>query len=177
VALRDYTEIINLYDSKIKIRVAALAVQFDEFIKSIGLDPGTVSLPMDLLFEVVLNYYADIHRIKEFHEIERANTEKISAYIAYWILRIKPIQVTLYEKKDEDVYKLINEYFSANTLMAFLFDKQLQMFNPAELLAKWNRFYRQLIYTFHYRPLDPQFFELAVVALLTESPYRVEKKP
>jgi hypothetical protein len=176
VALRDYTEIIERYGSKIEIRIAALAEQFEDFVKSIGIDPATVSLPMDLLYEVVLNYFADIHRIKEFHEIERANTEKISAYTAYWILRIKPIQVVVFKPEKEDAYKLINEYFAANVLLAYLFDTKLQMFNSADLLSKWNKFFRQLIYTFHYRPLDPQLYELAIVALLTEAPHRLDKK-
>lgn len=76
----------------------------------------------------------------------------------------------------EDAYKLINEYFAANVLIAYLFDTKLQMFNSAELLSKWNKFFSQLIYTFHYRPLDPQLYELAIVALLTEAPHRLNKK-
>ena len=176
MVLRDYKEIIEHYGDKIEIRSAAVAVQFDAFVKSIGIKPETVSLPMDLLFEVLLNYFADIHRIKEFHEIEKINNVKISAYLAYWIIRVKPIQVVSFKSEEEETYKLINEYFAANVLIAFLFDRTLQIFNPEELLAKWNKFYRQLIYTFHYRPLDAQSLELAIVALLTEAPYRVEKK-
>jgi len=176
VALRDYTEIIERYGDKIEIRIAALAEQFDDFIKSIDIDPATVSMPVDLLYEAVLNYFADIHRIKEFHEIEKANTEKISAYTAYWILRIKPIQIVTFRQQEEDIYKLINEYFAANVLITYLFDTKLQLFNSAELLSKWNKFFHQLIYTFHYRPLDPQLYELAIVALLTEAPHRINKK-
>ena len=129
---------------------------------------------MDLLFEVVLNYYADINRIKEFHEIEKVNNEKIAASTAFWLLRIKPIQVVQCNPDERERYLSINEYFAAITLIAFLFDHNIQIFFPAELLKKWNKFYEHLIYTFHYRLLDARLLGLVVVSLLTDAPQRTK---
>ncbi len=172
---RDYSNITKEYGDKISLRGALLLEEYNIFIKSIGVDPNSVTMWMDLLFEVVLNYFADIQRLKEFHEIERVNSEKIAAYTAFWLLRIKPIQIVRLKPKERERYLLINEYCAANTLIASLFDRDLQIFNPKELLEKWNKFYENLIYTFHYRPLDPRLFGLVIVSLLTEAPYQKKK--
>jgi hypothetical protein len=172
MVLRDYSDIKKEYGEKIELRGALLLEQYNVYIQSIGVDPKSVTMSMDLLFEVVLNYFADIYRIKEFHGIKKVNNEKIAAYTAFWLLRIKPIQVIQFKRGERERYLLINEYFAANTLIAFLYDRDLQIFNPAQLLKKWNNFYEHLIYTFNYRLLDARLLGLMVVSLLTEAPYR-----
>ena len=51
-----------------------------------------------LLQQAVMDYFADIYRLKEFHRIEHINITKIVAYEVFWLLRRKPIQ--LKEKGD-----------------------------------------------------------------------------
>lgn len=46
-----------------------------------------------LLQQAVMDYFADVHRLKTFHKIEHTNITKIVAYEIYWILRRKPIQL------------------------------------------------------------------------------------
>ena len=40
-----------------------------------------------ILAEVVLNYFVDIDRLKEFHGIDSTEPQKVAAYTAYWVAR------------------------------------------------------------------------------------------
>ena len=45
-----------------------------------------------IMLNVLLDYFADIFRLKDFHGIENTRTEKIFAYTAAWIVKRKPLQ-------------------------------------------------------------------------------------
>jgi hypothetical protein len=47
-----------------------------------------------LLKDAVMDYFADIARIKSFHPITRAQRNKIYAYEAFWLLRNNVIQLS-----------------------------------------------------------------------------------
>ena len=168
---RDYSAVWKEFGRKIPHRGALLQKEFQYYIKSIGIDASSVHLLMDLLFEVVLNYFADIRRIKDFHEHNRANAVKIAAYTAYWIARIKPIQINDFKEVHRTRYLYLNEYFAADVLFAHLFNYEQQYFHNPKFLKAWNRFYDYVVYSLHHRKLDPQAIELAMEALLAESPY------
>ena len=68
-----------------------------------------------ILKDTITDYFADIKRLKEFQNIEHTNKNKITAYMAYWILRRKPIQVTIDDCKYEFLYP--NEQFVASLIM------------------------------------------------------------
>lgn len=44
------------------------------------------------MMNVLIDYYSDIYRLKEFHDIELVRTEKIIAYTVAWIIKRKPLQ-------------------------------------------------------------------------------------
>ena len=44
-----------------------------------------------ILGHVLLNYFDDIARLKDYHQIKLASDVKIHAYTASWIARCKPI--------------------------------------------------------------------------------------
>lgn len=168
---RDYTAIYEEFGEKIDNRGAYLYAAFEKYSRSIGIPEGSLSMPMDLLFETVLNYFADIHRVKEFHELERANMVKIAAYTSYWIIKIKPIQVVNFAPEYKERFLRINEYFAISLAISFLFETREMRFNTAEVLENWNKFRDSITYAFHYRHLDAKAIELALQALLTFSPY------
>jgi hypothetical protein len=176
MAGRDYSAVWKAFGTKIPRRGKVLNDQYEYFIQSIGIDESKVHLQMDLLFEVVLNYFADILRIKDFHEHERVNSVKIAAYSAYWILRIKPIQIIQFDVTHRERFLFLNEYFAVTVLFAYLFNYEQQYFHNPKFLTAWNRFYDYIVYSFHHRKLDPQSIELAIEALLAESPYPIKKK-
>lgn len=128
-------------------------------------------MPIDLIFEVILNYFADVHRIKEFHSLEKINSIKISSYEAYWLMKIKPIQIINFETDIKEKLILINEYYTTNTLLSHIFDKKLIISQDIEKLSQWRIFYDYLIYNFHHRIFTAQTLELTLLALFTDPMY------
>ena len=63
----------------------------------------------EFLMQVILDYFMDVMRLKEFHSIERIRTEKLFAYTISWIVRRKPIQFRDYSEEERDIF--INERF------------------------------------------------------------------
>jgi hypothetical protein len=43
--------------------------------------------------DIIINYFADIDRLKKFHGIDKVNSIKIAAYTAYWFSKLRPIQI------------------------------------------------------------------------------------
>ncbi len=58
----------------------------------------------EILHQVVMDYFADVYRLKEFHKIENTNMAKILAYEAYWILRRKPIQMNCVSDTAKNIF-------------------------------------------------------------------------
>ncbi|HCA79295.1 MAG TPA: hypothetical protein DEP53_06125 [Bacteroidetes bacterium] len=160
----DYASIFKEYSEKIEARVKLLRHEYADYIRSLRINPSHVSLPIDLLFDVVRNHFVDLHRMKIFHQIENANSVKIAAYQTFWIARIKPIQVTRVDTENPQRFLLINEFFAIHALIS-------QLYNNASLssndLKQWNKFIQQLAYHLRFRVLDPRSLELAIIALGT----------
>ena len=68
-----------------------------------------------IMLNVLLDYYADIFRLKEFHDIQYVRTEKIFAYIAAWIVKRKPLQFIHDTDEEKDVF--VNERFAVFLLL------------------------------------------------------------
>ena len=63
----------------------------------------------------MLDYYADIFRLKEFHDIQYVRTEKIFAYTAAWIVKRKPLQFIHDTDEEKDIF--VNERFAVFLLL------------------------------------------------------------
>jgi len=159
-----YAKIFKKYGPKILKRLDLLKGQYEHFIDGIQLDKSSVYLPIDLLIDVVRNYYVDLDRMKDFHNIKVANSVKIAAYQTAWLLRIRPIQILNIEsnRKKKSRYILLNEHFAFHTMVC-------QLYNSSVLtnqdITKWNTFVDQLIYHFRFRQSDAQSIELMLLAL------------
>lgn len=68
-----------------------------------------VIVSQDILKHVIVDYFVDIDRLKVFQEIELVHSSKIYAYLCFWILRHKPIQLINEENSGDIVF--INEDF------------------------------------------------------------------
>ena len=118
-----------------------------------------------LLINMLVNYFADIERLKEFHIIERVNTTKIFAYGVFWLLRLSPIQL-----RDEipDSKLFINETFAAMVLVA--------EFLPENYSGEVKSSYiDDLRYFFKYRIYTAQTIESQITALRVgagENPFK-----
>ena len=115
----DYSEIIaDFGKEKIEKRYETLYEYLDAFIKRHKY-VGKVAIAESVLNQAVVDYFADVHRLKNFHHIEAINYLKIHAYTAYWILRRKPLQII--EDSLEDIDRaFVNEKFVASYLLDYL---------------------------------------------------------
>jgi hypothetical protein len=112
------------------------------------------------LKKAILDYFVDIAGIKKFHVIERVNFEKIYGYMAYWLLRRKPIQVIRPFPGSE----FINELWAAAYIISkILSEKQLDGKKCAKN-ATFSKFQSLLFYNLQYRPITQQSLELMIEA-------------
>lgn len=141
-----------------------------KFIRKKGLEDCTVINSRRLGY-AVLDYFTDMVRMKEFHEIEHANLNKIYAYSSYWFLRRQPIQLTNNVKKETDLY--INELFIVNNLIAKMkvhcpHGEILQKQSLLEMAQLW-------FYNFKYRLFTAQSLEMALCSFFVANGNEVTK--
>lgn len=88
-----YDAIVNYFSEEtIADRYKYLYDKMQDYINARGLQ-GSLNVCEGILHQAVMDYFADVYRLKEFHKIENINMTKIVAYEVYWILRRKPIQI------------------------------------------------------------------------------------
>ena len=119
----------------------------------------------DLLHHAVMDYFADIQRLKDFHGIELANKNKIVAYEAHWILRRKPIQIVKERSNDADVWYL-NEAF-LTTLIAQECLSPYESEPLGDSIGMMRDYLDHLLYHLKYRNVDAQSLELVIDAFST----------
>lgn len=115
-----------------------------------------------LIEHIVIDYFVDIDRLKEFQEIKFVNEIKIHAYLAYWILRHKPLQVTGYDGQDDLVF--INEEFVTDFLLSFLFSQPENVPFIGEQEEKIDDFVKTLKYYLSYREYSAQSIEIMLLS-------------
>lgn len=88
-----YDTIVDYFgEGTIVDRYKYLNDKMQEYINARELTDSLI-VNQDILHQIVMDYFADVYRLKEFHKIENINMTKIVAYEVYWILRRKPIQI------------------------------------------------------------------------------------
>ena len=121
---------------------------------------GNVRIDHDMLKNSVYDYFVDIVRVKEFHDIERTNTEKVCGYMGHWLLQRKPIQVLSPFPGSE----FINELFvTAFIVQLMLTEKKISGEQRREN-ATFDKFQVLLNYYLKYRPVTQQSPELMIGA-------------
>ena len=100
----DYAEMLNkIGEDQFKNRFEELKNSATEFLETAGYE-DTVMCNERILLSVLLDYYSDIYRLKDFHNIELIRKEKIFAYTVAWIVRRKPLQFTHNTDLEKDIY-------------------------------------------------------------------------
>lgn len=146
---------------KIKSRCEWIYNLMNDFIEAMNYE-NMVSVSEDVLRHVIVDYFVDIDRLKEFQEIEKVHLSKIYSYLAYWILRHKPMQIL----KERDVEELVfvNERFVAYMIRSYLFN------NPANVPILDNQkedvdnFIDTMLYYFQYRDYSAKNIEIMLLA-------------
>lgn len=140
-------------------RCEALLNDIDKYIEKSKLKNTQVQLNRYSLHLMLMDYFIDIGRLKEFHHIEHVNSIKIVSYISYWFLKRKPIQVL--SNDDELLY--INEKFITLYILDFLMNESRGNILDREELGLVN-FRKQLYYCLCYRHFDAQALEMILIA-------------
>jgi len=147
-----YQELNAIYGKAIPTRIAFLYNKMKLFLQAYGVAEFTL-VNENILCRLVIDYFADIVRLKRFHNIKFTNKEKIVAYTAYWICRRKPIQFKL--ARIDDKHLFINEAFVAT----YIADEIADMSKKSSISEQLKH---HLFYHLKYRLLDAQSFELAI---------------
>lgn len=140
------TEIITTDKEKIRHRTEAILKNVNNFIKKSGLE-NDVSINELVLSGMILDYFTDINRLKEFHHVEHVNNYRIVAYTSYWFLQRKPIQINTNSDKK---LLYINERYILTYILNFLSDEKY-----GEIITReedeLNAFCESLFYFLKYR--------------------------
>lgn len=143
---------------KFEERLRELVAAAESFISEAGYGEH-VECNERIMLNVLFDYFSDIFRLKDFHDIDKVRTEKITAYTIAWIVKRKPLQFTHYTDEERDIF--VNERFAA-----FLFLNECMPFAKMRIAAKDKDkldFYIDLIlYYLKYRECNPQVIELAI---------------
>lgn len=132
----------------------------EDYIESEQLE-GKVKISEDILNHVIIDYFVDIYRLKEFQDIEITHDSKIYAYLIAWILRHKPLQILVDDSED---IVFINEMFVTEMLKGYLFrnPKNISIVNASR--EEVDNFFDTLLYYFKYREYSAKNIELIILA-------------
>ena len=160
--MESYKYLIEAFGpEKIMSRYDLLCSLMREFIAREGIET-LVYVSKAVLWKVILDYFADIHRLKDFHNINKVNQDKITAYTLYWLIRRKPIQIR--EEADEESASFVNERFAVSYLQMCLFGDDLTTLVSPVKQYEHENFFKTLQYFVKYRNADAQTLELIIVA-------------
>lgn len=155
-----YRDMIHeIGEEKFESRFMELKKTADEFIKEAGYE-GYVECNERILIQVLLDYWTDIFRLKDFHEIEKTRTDKIFSYTIAWIIKRKPLQFIHYPSDEKDIY--VNERFAAFLLLNECLLCGEKRFVKKEDLKKLDSYICTVLYYFKYRECNPQVVELMI---------------
>jgi hypothetical protein len=115
---------------------------------------------------VIIDYFTDVARIKDFHLIEKINVNKIYGYGLYWFLRRKPIQIL---EPFADYFD-INEKVAIGVFLPKILKEAgityTQNTQDEQLRKRMATFVNLLFYNLKYRLYTPQSLELMIEAFL-----------
>lgn len=122
---------------------------------------GRVFISDDIMNHVIIDYFVDIYRLKEFQDIEKTHDSKIYAYLISWILRHKPIQI---KNESEPNLAFINEKFCVELLKGYLFKNPRNVSVVNSHKEDIDTFIETLLYYFKYRDYSAKSIEILILA-------------
>ena len=163
-----YQDVLDYFgEEKVASRYDNIMEQLNGFIKR-NKYCDKVSICPSVVNQLVIDYFTDIFRLKEFHHIDLTNYIKITAYTAYWIVRRKPLQIVKDDIEDIEL-AFCNENFVLSYIMRFL---QLPTISVYDGQGVYHEFVSTLSYALRYRTLTPQMLELMIEGFRGGSNYQ-----
>ncbi|MEG0155148.1 MAG: hypothetical protein RR446_03590 [Lachnospiraceae bacterium] len=158
----DYRYLLERFEGeKIEKRYCMVYDTLNDYIRQKGCEEKAI-ISSDILDNVIIDYFVDIDRLKQFSDIRLVNDIKIYAYLSYWILRHRPIQVICEERVPELAF--VNEDMVVEFLETFLFSKPSGTPIVADKLEQVSCFENTLQYYLHYRDYTAKSIELILLA-------------
>lgn len=153
-----YQDVLDSFgEEKVAKRYDNIMEQLNGFVKR-NKYTDKVSVCPSIVNQLVIDYFTDIFRLKEFHHIDLTNYIKITAYTAYWIVRRKPLQVIQDDVNNIEL-AFCNENFVLSYIMRFLQQTELLICDEK---GEYHEFVATLSYALRYRTLTPQMLELMI---------------
>lgn len=151
-------------EEKINHRYTALYSYMEDYIKRHDLQSQTL-ISQELLDQTVVDYFVDIYRLKDFHDIKKVNDIKIHAYTAYWLIKRKPIQLSV-PATDHPELAFVNEKMVTGYLMRFLSKDNYDTVILEEKKQDYLDFVNSFMYLLQYRLITPQMLEALLLAFM-----------
>lgn len=157
---RDYKYILEqVGEDKFKERLNEMIHSAETYIQEAGYRNHVVCNER-IMLNVLLDYFADIFRLKEFHGIDHVRTEKIFAYTSAWIVKRKPLQFIHDTDDERDIF--VNERFACFLLLNECLLCGEKKFVSPENQEKLDEYIDLLLYYLKYRECNPQVLELMI---------------
>lgn len=151
---------------KFKERYTSMLTMMNAFIKEANLT-GSVTVNELVLAYALVDYFEDIMRLKEFHNVEHVNNVKIVSYTSYWLLHAKPLQVTVNDNR----LVHINERFVLSYILTALENEK-----HGHIMQRENQglkaFAEQMLYFLKYRGISAQSIEMTILAFFAGRIYQ-----
>jgi len=162
IPAQEYLRSIGVDLNRAAKRYTYVLFKMNLFIEQYSLK-GKADVNFRILAEAVHDYYVDTMRVKDFHKIEYTNTEKVYAYMAYWLLRRKPLQVI----EEFNGCEFINELFITLALSSSIASEKNIAKDKWENNPTFKKFQDLLFYNLKYRHVSQQSLELMIEAFFS----------
>jgi hypothetical protein len=159
VLISDYLSEYDIDNERISSRYVSILEEMLKFIHKKGIDQN-VTIDQELVKTAVCDYFVDIARVKNFHNIDLVNVEKIYGYMAYWLLKRKPIQVISPFPESQ----FINEQFITAFIISNMLVEKKISHSQCSQNAAFKRFRSLLYYNLKYRLVTQPSLELMIEA-------------
>lgn len=154
----DYKYLLDEFgENKISSRYKTIYSYLEDYITRHELAEKVI-ISEGLLNQMILDYFVDIYRLKEFHNIDKINSTKIHAYTSYWLLKRKPLQI-ICQNDDSPELIFVNERFVCGYLIRFLTELDYDIAILEEKKQEYIEFIDNLMYFCQYRVNTPQMLE------------------
>jgi len=132
-----------------------------EVIKSLGLEDVAV-INTDALLRMILCYFADIARVRDFHSIELINESKRYAFGAFWFLKLHPVQITVRDMAGDNTKCA---YINERIVLHVIASEFMTSSGNKEKEDQKKLFLRHLFHHLKYRTYTARTLELTLDAL------------
>lgn len=124
-----------------------------EFINTKNID-DKAKLNTPVFEHYLIDVFADLARLSDFHNCEKPNYEKTMSYCASWWIRRKPLSLLV----EDENFIYLNEEFAFYLVLHAIDIENLTLNNR----TKVEEALEKLIYHLKYRYVNPQTLELFI---------------